>query len=110
MRSGDHAPLSLQKGCIEQPFFILIRLFMFYLYILYSPSRDKYYIGYTSDVQERVIEHNSGATNYTRSGKPWNLVYKEEFDLKLDAIKRELEIKRKKSRKYIEYLINSSVG
>ena len=83
---------------------------MFYLYILYSPSRDKYYIGYTSDVQERVIEHNSGATNYTRSGKPWNLVYKEEFDLKSDAIKRELEIKRKKSRKYIEYLINSSVG
>ena len=83
---------------------------MFYVYILYSPSRDKYYVGYTSNVQEQIIEHNSGATNYTRSGKPWNLVYKEEYALKSEAIKRENEIKSKKSRKYIENLINSSVG
>ena len=83
---------------------------MFYLYILYSSSRDKYYVGYSSDIEARIIEHNAGATNYTRSGKPWILVYQEEFDQKSDAIRREREIKLKKSRKYIEYMINSSGG
>jgi len=83
---------------------------MSYVYILYSVSRDRYYVGYTSNVDERVIEHNAGATNYTRSGKPWILVYKEQYELKSEAMKREREIKMKKSRKYIEYLINSSVG
>ena len=83
---------------------------MFYVYILYSVSRDRHYVGYTSNVDERVIEHNAGATNYTRSGKPWILVYKEQYELKSEAMKREREIKMKKSRKYIEYLINSSVG
>ena len=83
---------------------------MFYIYILYSVSRDRHYVGYTSNVDERVVEHNAGATNYTRSGKPWILVYKEQYELKSEAMKREREIKMKKSRKYIEYLINSSVG
>ena len=83
---------------------------MYYVYILFSSSRNKYYVGYSSDIEERVIEHNSGATTYTRSGKPWILVYQEEFRLKSDAIRREREIKLKKSRKYIEYLINSSGG
>ncbi len=103
-------PSRYKRLSFRQPFFILTVLSMFYVYILYSPSRDKYYVGYTSNVQERIIEHNSGATNYTRSGKPWNLVYKEEYALKSEAIKRENEIKSKKSRKYIENLINSSVG
>lgn len=78
---------------------------MFYVYILYSEIRDRFYIGYTSDLEERVREHNRGATKYIRTGKPWNLVYSEEFTVKTDAIKRENEIKSKKSRKYIEFLI-----
>ena len=36
---------------------------------------------------------------------PWDCVYSESFETKLDANRRELDIKRMKSRKYIEYLI-----
>jgi putative endonuclease len=80
-------------------------------YILYSQSRDRYYIGYSQNPITRLEEHNSGATVSTRSGRPWQLVYQEDFDNKTQAIKRESEIKRKKSRKYIELLIKTkSVG
>ena len=80
---------------------------MFTVYILKSSKTDKYYIGYTANIEDRVEQHNSGSTPSTRSGIPWTLVYTETFDNKTDAIKRENEIKRKKSRKYIEYLIGS---
>jgi putative endonuclease len=80
------------------------------VYILYSQSKDKYYIGYSQNPEERLLEHNSGATPSTRPGIPWILVYKEEFADKTAAIKRENAIKKMKSRKYIERLISGTSG
>jgi putative endonuclease len=83
----------------------------YYVYILYSQSKDRYYVGYSHNPDERLTEHNLGATTSTRPGRPWILVYTEEFEDKSSAIKREAEIKRMKSRKYIENLIHKrSVG
>ena len=79
----------------------------FYVYVIYSKSKDKYYTGYCEDISTRVQKHNFGSTPSTKSGIPWELVYFEEFDNKSDAIKREKEIKKKKSRIYIERLIKS---
>ncbi len=77
----------------------------YFLYIIYSESKDKYYTGYTGNFETRVQKHNLGATPSTRSGIPWTMVYSEEFENKSDAIKRELAVKKKKSRKYIEGFI-----
>ena len=77
------------------------------VYIIYSKLRNKYYTGYSMDVESRVTEHNMGATLSTRNGIPWVLVYLEKFENKSSAIKRENMIKRMKSRKYIERLIKS---
>jgi len=77
----------------------------FFVYIIYSSILDRYYVGYTRNPQERLVKHNLGATNYTRRGKPWELVYVEEFSSRAEAILRENQIKRMKSRKYIESLI-----
>ena len=52
-----------------------------------------------------MSKHSDGMSKYTASKKPLRLVYFEVFESRKDAIKRELEIKRKKSRKYIEELI-----
>jgi len=79
----------------------------FFLYIIYSENKDRYYTGYTGSIETRLEKHNSGATRSTRAGIPWVLVYSEEFENKSDAIKRELVIKKKKSRRYIEDLIVS---
>jgi putative endonuclease len=45
---------------------------------------------------------------YTSIANDWRLVYTEEFEDRTSAIKREREIKKKKSRKYIEFLIASA--
>lgn len=76
----------------------------YYVYIIYSQLKDRYYTGYSSDPEERLIEHNLGATPSTRPGRPWTLVYTEEFDDKTAAIMRERDIKKMKSRKYLENL------
>jgi putative endonuclease len=54
----------------------------------------------------RLEYHNRGKVKATKNKGPWVLVYTEEHESKLEANRRELEIKNKKSRRYIESLIN----
>ena len=78
-------------------------------YILFSAKLNKYYVGSTTDIERRLLEHNRGKEKFTKTGIPWLLVYKEALESLPEARKREQYIKKKKSRKYIETLI-SSVG
>jgi putative endonuclease len=76
-----------------------------YVYILYSTKIDMYYVGSTDDRQWRLERHNLGWGRYTKQDIPWEMVYYEVYDTKSEALKREREIKKKKSRLYIERLI-----
>jgi len=78
----------------------------YYSYIIYSQTRDRYYVGSSSNPEQRLERHNQGATPSTRSGRPWKLMYVEQYASKTEALKREKDIKRRKSRKYIEDLIS----
>ena len=80
---------------------------MAFVYIIYSEKINKYYIGACIDLQRRLYEHNIGHSKFTSTGIPWQLKFKEEFIDLLSAKKREMEIKKMKSRKYIEKLIGS---
>ena len=80
---------------------------MFYTYIIFSHKLNKYYIGSTENIQTRIQNHNIGLSNFTAKGIPWELKYFELFETRTLAIKREFEIKKKKSRKYIEFLIHN---
>jgi putative endonuclease len=80
---------------------------MFYVYIIYSLKLDRFYVGYTSDIPTRLEQHNTGISTFTANTSDWLLKYSETFDSRELAMKREKEIKRKKSRKYIEWLISS---
>ena len=77
----------------------------YYVYIIYSVSIDKYYIGYTNDVSVRLEKHNQHHRGFTGRANDLELKYKEGYIEKGEAIKRELEIKRWKSRKRIEHLL-----
>ena len=55
----------------------------------------------------RLAQHNSGMGQSTRSGRPWKLLYSEEYNSLSEATKRERHIKNQKSRAYIEVLIKS---
>lgn len=78
---------------------------MAFTYILYSSKLAKYDIGACTDLERRLYEHNIGHSKFTSLGTPWVIVYKEEFQQLAEAKKRELQIKKMKSRKYIEDLI-----
>lgn len=65
------------------------------------------YTGWTTDLEHRVKAHNEGkGAKYTRSRRPVELVYHEEFETKSEALKREAAIKRL-SREEKLTLINS---
>ncbi len=80
-------------------------LIMFYTYIIYSDSTDSYYVGSCGDMDKRMHDHLNSCSRYTKKAKDWDLKYYETFATRSEALKRENEIKRKKSRKYIAYLI-----
>jgi putative endonuclease len=76
-----------------------------YVYVLRSVNDSWYYVGCSVDPQRRLIEHNSGESKSTRARRPYELAYAERFLNLSSARKREQEIKRKKSRQYIDGLI-----
>jgi putative endonuclease len=80
-------------------------LIMWFVYILYSNSIDRYYIGISDNLEWRLKRHNQGWGRYTKYGIPWKIVHIESFDTKSEDLIREKDIKRKKSRDYIENLI-----
>jgi len=80
---------------------------MWFVYILYSDKIDRYYIGVTDNLEWRLERHNAGWGKYTKRGTPWKIVYHESYVSKSEALKRERQIKNRKSRTYIEALIKS---
>ena len=79
---------------------------MYTLYILYSKIVDRYYVGYTNDIERRLTEHNRIKGKFTDVGIPWILVYSEYFASKKEAMNREKFIKSRKSRTLIDDLIS----
>ena len=83
---------------------------MYFIYILYSKDFDRYYVGQCEDLDARLKRHNGKAVPSTKNYTPWRLVYSESFSTRAEPMQRETEIKKKKSRKYIESLIGSETA
>jgi len=69
----------------------------YYVYILKSLKDSNYYIGSTQDLYSRIRRHNQGRSKYTKAKMPRNLVFFEEHPDRSSAVRREEEIKRRKS-------------
>ncbi len=81
-------------------------LIMPYTYIIYSNSKDRYYIGATGiELNDRLRRHNTNHKGYTGGAKDWIIVYFEEFQTMGEALEQEKQLKAWKSRKRIENLI-----
>jgi putative endonuclease len=62
---------------------------MFTTYVIRSRSTGRLYTGSTSDMEQRLEQHNAGLTRSTRNRGPWDLVYKEEAQTRAEAVARE---------------------
>ena len=66
---------------------------MYTVYILKSKIFDRYYIGHTKNLENRLKRHNSGYVRSTKAYRPWIVVCIEEFETKSEAYRREMQVK-----------------
>jgi putative endonuclease len=72
---------------------------MYYVYVIKS-SEGRYYIGSTQDVEKRLKQHNAPANRgWTNRFTGWIEVYREEWGTRLDARRRERELKKMTGKK-----------
>jgi len=64
-----------------------------YVYILQSLKDKKFYIGETTDVEARLLYHNSGRQRSTESRIPFKIILIEEYNNRREALQREKQIK-----------------
>ena len=74
---------------------------MWYAYLLQN-KYGKWYTGATSDIQKRILEHNSGKTRSTKYGGPWKIIYCEICINKADAFAREKYLKSGMGKRYLK--------
>ncbi len=75
---------------------------MYTVYVLYSEKHNKIYIGLTSDLKKRLYAHNNLPKGWTKSFRPWKLVYSEQYNTKPEAMKREKQLKSHQGRDFIK--------
>jgi putative endonuclease len=72
-----------------------------FVYILYSDSISRYYVGFTNDVRERLRKHNSQHSGYTSKGQPWRVVKTYNVEDRSEAIQLERKIKKRGAKRYL---------
>lgn len=74
----------------------------FFVYIIHSTSIDRFYVGHTEFLSERLSQHNQGFYKgaFTQLADDWTLFYSIECESKKQAIYIERHIKKMHSRKY----------
>ncbi len=75
------------------------------VYILQSEINHRYYVGSAKDLSTRLDEHNSGRSKNTSSTRPFKVVFSQEFPTLSEARKIEYKLKKFKSRKILEKII-----
>jgi len=76
----------------------------YFVYILYSDSLKRFYIGQTNDVRQRFKRHNSGTEKYTSKGVPWELVWFTSKESRSDAMILEKKLKNLKQLRLLRFM------
>jgi len=77
----------------------------FYVYILQSRKDQQFYIGFTSDLNRRLVEHNQGKNVSTSKRLPLDLIFFEAHLSKEDALRRESYFKTTRGKTTIKQMI-----
>jgi len=78
---------------------------MFFFYVLLSEKTGMLYKGHCNELETRLKSHNQGYTKSTKSGRPWRLIYSEEFSTRDEAILREKQSKTFRGGKALHALL-----
>ncbi len=78
---------------------------MYYIYAIRSLVRNYLYVGMTNDLERRIKEHNNGENRSAKAYKPFELIYKETFNSRLEARKREKYFKSGVGKEFLKSLM-----
>jgi len=79
---------------------------MFYVYYLQSQKdKNKFYVGFSTNLKQRLSQHNNGLVASTKPYLPWDLIFFEGFKNKADAKRREIYLKTNKGRKGLKLIL-----
>jgi len=82
---------------------------MFEVYVLRSQSTGRLYTGFSSDPIQRVGQHNLRITKSTKNRGPWDIVHRESYDTRVEAVRREKYLKSGKGREELKALLGSKL-
>lgn len=87
----------------------------YFVYVLRSQKDNKFYTGYTNNLEKRIKEHNKGLVSSTKYRLPLELIYFEGCKNQQDATKREKYLKTTYGKRYLKnrlknFLTNYSTG
>lgn len=80
-----------------------------FLYVLYSELTQRHYTGATSNLEQRLAQHNSDQSTSTKNRGPWNLVYHEEYATLREALQRERYLKTGTGREELKRLMREQL-
>lgn len=78
---------------------------MYYVYVLKSYRDKLFYIGFTTNIKDRISCHNNGAVPATKCRRPLELIFYEAFMSKKDAKRRENYFKTTKGKVALKIML-----
>jgi putative endonuclease len=79
---------------------------MYFVYIIYASSYDKYYIGSTNNLKRRLNQHNNGENKSTKPYTPYEYRWVTKKDSRREAEILERKIKNFKSKKRLRVFMD----
>ncbi|HNS48976.1 MAG TPA: GIY-YIG nuclease family protein [bacterium] len=80
------------------------------VYVLYSLQDKRFYVGYTSNLKQRLTEHFHGSSKNTSPRRPFELIFCEYFLLKKDALKREGYFKTTAGKRALNLMLKNTLN
>lgn len=82
-----------------------IAIMFHYVYLLQSENNNSLYIGYTTDLQRRLQEHNRGRVFPTKPYLPWHVIHYESYRNEHDAKRREKYLKTNQGSRLLKRML-----
>ena len=72
-----------------------------FVYIIFSDTINKFYVGSTQDLNQRIYQHNTKKGKFTDKGIPWKLIHAIEVLDRSTAVQLEKKIKKRGARRFL---------
>ncbi len=72
-----------------------------FVYVLFSESLQKHYVGSTEDLHKRLAHHNAGQNRWSKRGRPWRMIWSRQVPDKKTALQLETSIKKRGASRFL---------